>query len=128
MKAKDWLMLAGLGIGGYFLYQLLNAGKKQFDKGTNLISTGIANAILSLTQQPPMNVLGNIVLPDGSDGGPLANTPVYTDSKGGVYIKSVTGDVYSVGKSDSNGNWPVTLVQSNYQIPDNFGLTDSSGW
>jgi hypothetical protein len=128
MGSKDWLVLAGIGLGGYLLYRFFGKAKTLATQATAPIAAGIANAIVSLTAQPQMDVLGNIILPDGSDGGPLSATTVYSDNSGGVFVKTTNGDVYRVGKSDANGNWPVTFVQSNYQLPVDFGLSDLAEW
>lgn len=128
MKTEDAVKLAIVVGGGYLIYQLLSKATSGVAKVASTVTAPVSNAIASvittLTQSPPMNVLGNVIFPDGTNGGPLSAMKVFTDSSGNVYVKSTTGDLYQVGQSDSNGNWPVTMV-----IPDNFGTTNpTAGW
>jgi hypothetical protein len=120
MKTSNAVMIAAYGIGGYFLYQFLTQVKKQTQNLLNPVSTAIANFWSALTLSPPLKVLGNVVLPDGTNIGPLSSFTVGMDAQSNVYIQAL-GSVYQVGQSDSNGNWPVQLV-----LAPNFGVTGTS--
>ena len=116
------LLLAGLGIGGYLLYELFQGAKavvkaaadvgKAVYSGaqtvTSPVSTGIADVILKLTQQPAMNVPGNVIYPDGT-AAPLSQLKVFSGNDGNVYVKD-RGSTWRLSPSDADGDWPATYV------------------
>lgn len=121
MNTSDLIKIGAVGLGVYFLYTFLS--KKIPDaakKATAPLSQAIANFWVSLTASPPMPVLGDVILPDGTDIGPLSQFSVGKDSSGNVYIQS-GADVYQVQPSNAQGNWPATLVTA----PD-FGVTGTT--
>lgn len=126
-STQDAIVVVGIGVGAYLLYQLINKTPKIVKTATAPIAQGIADVINfwnRLFVSPPMGgVKGDVVLPDGTDVGPLATLTIKTDSDGNVYTLLFGSDLYMIGKSDSNGNWPVQLVTA----PD-FGLTDTTTW
>ncbi len=116
------LLLAGLGIAGYLLYKLYQGATAVAGAAgtaatavyhgaqaiTAPVSNAIASSIIQLTQQPSMNVPGNVVFPDGT-AGPISTYPVFTDTAGNVYVKS-GGSTWQLSPSDANGDWPATYV------------------
>jgi hypothetical protein len=122
MRATDWLVIGGVAAGAYFLYKLINKAPDIAKKATAPVAQAIANAWTALTLGPPMQgVLGNVVLPDGTNIGPLARLQVKNDADGNVYVMS-GGTLYQLGQSDINGDWPAQLV-----LDTNFGTT-GAGW
>jgi hypothetical protein len=123
MKTEDLLKLAGIGIAAYLVWQLIGQGKKALTTATAPLASSIANLWTSLTVGPPQGgVLGDVILPNGQDIGPLSSMQVRTDTAGNVYV-NIGGDVYQLGQSDINGNWPAQLV-----VPTDFGLANSGSW
>lgn len=59
MSTKDTLRLAGLAVIGYLLYQLVS-------KGTDKISSELAELYLKFFLPKPVTVLGNVQFPNGS--------------------------------------------------------------
>jgi hypothetical protein len=117
------LVLAGIGIAGYLLYQVYKGAKAAAgavaDAGvavyhgaqtiTAPVSNVIAAGILKLTQQPAMNVPGNVLFPDGTSA-PLASYPsVSKDAAGNVYVID-RGSTWQLHPSDADGDWPATYV------------------
>jgi hypothetical protein len=120
MKTSDVVMYTAYGVGGYLLYKFLTQLKKQTQNLLEPLSTAIASFWNVLTISPPLKVLGNVVLPDGTNIGPLSSFTVGMDGQNNVYIQAL-GSVYQVGQSDANGNWPVQLV-----LAPNFGVTGTT--
>ena len=120
MKTSDVVMYTAYGVGGYLLYKFLTQLKKQTQNLLEPLSTAIASFWNVLTISPPLKVLGNVVLPDGTNIGPLSSFTVGMDGQNNVYIQAL-GSVYHVGQSDANGNWPVQLV-----LAPNFGVTGTT--
>jgi len=131
------ILIAGaVGAGVYLIYKLVSglssaggalaAGAKAIYKGaqavTAPVSTGIANLWNTLTASPAMSgVPGDVILPDGTDAGPLANMQVKSDANGNVYVQ-VGGVIYQLGQSDANGDWPAQII-----LDSDFGVT-GTGW
>jgi len=121
-EVEGVLLVAGVGLAGYLLYQLFQGAKAAAgavaDAGvavyhgaqavTAPVSNVIAATILKLTQYPPMPVLGNVLFPDGT-GAPLSSYPVFKDAVGNVYIKD-RGSTWQLQSSDADGDWPATYV------------------
>lgn len=110
-KIPSWVWAAGIGVGGFLLYQYL---KKE---GQKLIVNPLADAIAApiiavenFFHQTPQTT-GNIVMPDGS----LVPTPqirAYVDKPSGQTRIQYQGKIYALSPHDANGNWPATLVRS----------------
>jgi hypothetical protein len=124
-ETKDLIVIGGVVAGVYVLYKILSkvpqAATNALQTITAPISNSIAQAWTAMTLAPPMQgVPGNVLLPDGTNMGPLASMTIKSDSAGNVYI--MAGDtMYQLGQSDANGNWPVQLV-----IAPDFGVTGTS--
>lgn len=116
------IVVGGVAAAAYLIYQLLNKAPKLVKDATAPAANAIASLWNKLTLGPPMSgVLGDVILPDGGDVGPLAGMQIKTDPAGNVYV-NLGGDVYQLGQSDTNGNWPAQLV-----LDPNFGIT-GAGW
>ena len=98
--------LATLGLVAYAIYKILPF----LQKGKDETSDTIAKWWLALFPNPPaMQVLGNVVFPDGTFVA-LANLqPPKSDPNGNVFV-TYNGHYYQLSPSDANGNWPATLV------------------
>jgi hypothetical protein len=103
---RELTNLVLLGVGALVLYQVL---KKKIGDVTAPVSDAIAKLWLALTEQPPMQVVGDVVLPDGSTV-PLSTLPIRADAQNRVYT-NLSGHVYQLQPHDANGNWPAVLVQ-----------------
>lgn len=112
---KDLLVVGGVAAAAYFIYQMLQKVPKVATAATAPVANAIAGGIMlwnRLVTSPPMGgVLGDVVLADGTDVGPLAGMNIRTDSQGNVYVM-MGQTVYQLGQSDANGNWPATPVGS----------------
>lgn len=121
MKTEDLLKLAGLGIAAYLLWQLLNKGRQAVSTAAAPLASGAASLWSAFHPGQP-GVLGNVILPDGTDAGPLARMRVRQDSTGNVQVL-INGVIYQLGQSDINGNWPAQSL-----LPEDFGLANPGGW
>ena len=108
MNAKDALTLAVVGGLGFFLYRMLSQLPKIASDATDSASTAIANLWVTLTQQPPMTVLGSVVFPD-SNTVAISSLPIRSDGAGNVYTQ-YNGHVYQLQPSNAQGNWPAIQV------------------
>jgi hypothetical protein len=103
---RELTNLALIVLAAVILYQLL---KKAIPNATAPAADAIAAFWLKLfPNPPPMNVLGNVVMPDGSLV-PLQGLEVRTDANQNVFVK-VGSSVYQLAPSDANGNWPAVAV------------------
>ncbi len=117
------LVLVGVGIAGYLLYQVYKgakavgsavvAGGEAVYHGAQIVTAPVSNVIaagiLKLTQQPAMNVPGNVIFPDGSAAALSSYPSVFSDASGNVYIKD-RGSTWQLHPSDVDGDWPATYV------------------
>lgn len=117
MKTDDYLKLGLAVAGAYAVYLVLQQITKigsgvtgAVGAATNAATSSIANAWVSLTSSNMGSVPGNILFPDGNVVA-LATTPIKTDANGNVFVLE-GGAMYQLGQSDSNGNWPASLVLS----------------
>lgn len=104
---RDLLFLAVLGFALYYLF-----GKVQ-QQASNLlapVSDAIASAWLAATLPSPMDVLGNVVFPDGSQVA-VSALSLRANSQTGAVQVMYSGHIYALSPSDANGNWPAVLVQ-----------------
>lgn len=118
MSDDNTKMLVTIGLVGaaaYALYMLLQQVGKigsgvagTVGQATNAATSAIANAWVSMTSTSMGGVPGNVLFPDGNVVA-LAMTPVKTDAAGNVYVME-GGAMYQLGPSDTNGNWPATLM------------------
>lgn len=122
VSPSDILIVGGVAAAVYIIYQIVNKAPQALKTVTAPVSTVIASLWSKLTLAPAQaGVLGDVVLADGSDIGPLTNFQIRTDAQGNVYVNS-GGAVYQLGQSDSNGNWPASLM-----LDPDFGVT-GTGW
>lgn len=110
MKAKDFLMLAIMGVGFYAIYKALGVGKDIADK----TSTAISNLWLKLNPMPPaMTLLGNVKFP-GNILIPLQQLSdaraVKQDDAGNVFVR-YADLTWQLSPSNAYGNWEATPVQ-----------------
>jgi len=106
MKTGDLVNLATLGIVAYLVYELLPGLKKTTDQ----TSDTIAKWWLALFPNPPaMQVLGNVLFPDGTFVALSSLQPPRSDASGAVFV-TYNGHYYQLSPSDANGNWPATQV------------------
>ena len=104
----NWLLLAGVGVGVYFLYRLFSAGTSAVSSGVNAVSSGIASVISKLTLPPPITVNNagrQVAMPDGSfvpltSFASLRANPNDTPTIVGNYA----GTTYTID-SDGQGNY-----------------------
>jgi hypothetical protein len=127
IKPETLLILGAVAGGLYLAYKTIQGvsaaagavgsavatGAKAVYSGAQTLTAPVSNvitdAVLALNPLPAsMNVPGNILFPDGT-AAPLAQTPVYPDSAGNVYVK-MYGSTWKLGPSDADGDWPATYV------------------
>lgn len=126
---KDAIQLGVVAGIAYALYSLLKtvgtAGAAAAGAATNWTSDQIAQLISwwdTLTVSPPMNVLGNVVLPNGQSF-PVASLTLRQDSQGNVYFQTTDNSVWQISPgANAQGNWTATIVP-----PTNFGVA-GGGW
>lgn len=114
MKVPWWVWVLGLGGVGYLLYKSLPPVAAAASAATNAVSTGIANIWLSLPYfglGSNIQVLGSVILPDGTvvPLNTLAQGKIRQDQNSNVYA-NVNGNIYQLSPSNSDGNYPATLV------------------
>lgn len=100
-----------LAIVGAALLVVLYITKRVGDAagaGVDAAASGIANAWISLTMSPPIQVLGSVRFPDGSLV-PLSSLTVKTDKTGGVFTMR-GGHLFKLMPHDDSGNWPAAQV------------------
>ncbi len=118
------LVLAGVGVAGYLIYQLFQGAKAAAgaitDAGvavyhgaqvlTGPVANVIAGTVLKLTEYPAINVSGNVLFPDGT-GAPLSSYAIFKDpaQPGAVFVKD-RGSTWQLQPSDADGDWPATYV------------------
>lgn len=96
-------------IGGVALY-LLNKAKNFGKSALDTVTTGIADAAMfwnNLAYGGPIQVLGNVVLPNGSVTS-IQGLIWRHDNQGNTYT-NIGGSVYELAARDGNGNF--TLMQ-----------------
>ncbi len=106
MKADTLLNVAVLGIVGFVIVEAI----KGLKGGTDQTSDTIAKWWLALFPNPPaMQVLGNVIFPDGTYVALQNLQPPKSDANGAVFV-TYQGHYYQLSPSDDNGNWPATQV------------------
>jgi len=103
MDTKEIVLLGAAGAGLYVLFK----GMKQFQKGTDYVAEGIAKLYLKMTLAPPVQVLGNVLFPNGTKV-PLSQLEIRTDSAHDVFTR-FQGNIYQLQPSNAQGDWPATL-------------------
>jgi hypothetical protein len=111
MKVSDWVGIGVVGVGGYLLYKLLS----KVPQATAPVTSAIANAWVAATNALngsfTMQLLGNLVFPDGSSV-PIAQLPsgsMRSDASGNLQVL-YNGHIWQMQPSDANGNFPVSVV------------------
>jgi hypothetical protein len=116
LKIPWWVWAIGAGGVAYILYKSLGAVGAAASTAVSTVSSGIANAWLSLPLvglPPTMNVLGNVLLPNGTlvplnslQGGDIRND---TSNPPNV-LANIQGTIYQLSPSNAQGNFPAALV------------------
>ena len=83
-NAKDILLYGAIAVGAYLLWQLFSGVKTGITGAAGAIATPIANLWVRLTAGAPMNVLGVVQFPDGTQIN-VQTLPIKTDAQGNVY-------------------------------------------
>lgn len=102
------LLIAAIGAAAIYL---LNKGTKLAQTATEPLSTAIADAITfwnQLGSGAPIQVLGNVALPDGSVAA-ISSLTWKSDNQGNAYTQWNNG-VYELAPRDSNGNFTLQAV------------------
>lgn len=112
-KIPWWVWALGLGGVGYLLYKSFSGVASTVTNATSGVASTIANVWLSLPglELPPaMQVLGNVVLPSGTQVALNSLVgKIRQDASGNVYA-NISGMIYQLSPSDSSGNYPATLI------------------
>jgi hypothetical protein len=109
MKANDFINLGFLALGAYVFYKLFGP-KGPGAKVVDFIGWVAADFYTwAVLERQNMNLLGNIILPDGSLV-PLQNVDI-RQAPGGPVVASYGGHFYQLSPADANGNWPAALIQ-----------------
>lgn len=105
-------LFAAIGLGAaYLLYKLTQVGAPIVAAAGQAIGAGTsaaANLWVSLTSSGPIQVLGNVGLPDGTVV-PISSLTWKTDNQGNTYT-NINGSVYQLSARDANGNFTLTQV------------------
>lgn len=98
-----------IATGGIVLYFVYNRIKKDTGAAAGAIASGVAKPIADfyswLTVPAPINVLGQIVFPDGSAISPN-NVSIKWDGNQGYFV--LEGTKFLLSSHDANGNYPAT--------------------
>jgi hypothetical protein len=86
-NTKDILLYGALAVGAYLLWQFFSGAKTAVTGAANTLTSPIANLWVRLTGAPPMNVLGVVAFPDGTQIN-INTLPIKTDSSGNVYTNA----------------------------------------
>ena len=111
-SAKDMLLYGAIAVGVYFLWQMFSGAKSLITGAAGTIAAPIANLWVRLTAGAPMNVLGVVQFPDGTQIN-VQTLPIKTDAQGNVYTY-VGGITYQLQPwvLDASGNavYPAVAV------------------
>jgi hypothetical protein len=112
-KIPWWVWALGLGGVGYLLYKSFSGVTAAMTTATAPVASTIADIWLSLPfvgLPANMQVLGNVTLPTGTQI-PMNSLvgKIRQDANGNVYA-NVSGSIYQLSPSDSQGNYPATLI------------------
>jgi len=83
-SAKDMLLYGTLAVGAYLLWQLFSGAKSVITGAAGTIAAPIANLWVRLTSSAPLNVLGVVQFPDGTQVN-INVLPIKQDNQGNVY-------------------------------------------
>ena len=114
LKIPWWVWALGLGGVAYVLYKSVLAVPAAVSAATAPVSTAIADIWLSLPLvglPANMTVLGSVLLPNGTLV-PLSSLQpgqIRNDPNGNV-LASVSGQIYQLSPSNTQGNYPATLI------------------
>lgn len=113
-KIPWWVWAIGLGGVAYVLYKSVSGVTTAVNTVTGSVASGIANTWLSLPLvglPAQMTVLGSVQLPNGSlvPLSSLQSGQIRNDASGNVYA-NVSGTIYQLSPSNSQGNYPATLI------------------
>lgn len=113
-KIPWWVWAIGLGGVAYVFYKSVSGVTTAVNTATGSVASGIANIWLSLPLvglPAQMTVLGNVQLPNGSlvPLSSLQSGQIRNDASGNVYA-NVSGTIYQLSPSNSQGNFPATLI------------------
>jgi hypothetical protein len=106
-KSGTMNLLLIAAIGGMAIY-LLSKATQIGSAATNAVSSAAADLWVTLTSSGPVQVLGNVVLPDGSVVA-ISSLQWREDTQGNAYTQ-VNGSVYELSPRDGNGNFTLTQV------------------
>jgi len=111
MKVSDWVGIGVVGVGGYVLYKLLSKVPQVTAPISNAIASAWVAATNALNGSFTMQLLGNLVLPDGTLV-PIAQLPsgAMRSTAGGDLQVLYNGHIWQMQPSDANGNFPVSVV------------------
>ena len=111
-NTKDILLYGTLAIGAYFLWQMFSGAKSVITGAAGTITAPIANLWVRLTAGAPLNVLGVVQFPDGTQIN-VNMLPIKTDNQGNVYTYA-GGITYQLSPwvTDAMGNavYPAVAV------------------
>lgn len=116
---KNWLLLGGLGIAAYLIYQAVagigSAASSAVQGATNAVGGGIASLYDWFTMSPPVAASGTIQFQNGQSV-PIANIAggISFDSTNNVGVFTYQGTQYAIpqGSGDANGNYPAVPYSS----------------
>jgi hypothetical protein len=84
MSFNDMVLYGALAVGAYLLWQVYSGAKGAITGAASAVTAPIANLWVRLTQGAPLNVLGIVQFPDGTQLD-VNMLPIKTDNQGNVY-------------------------------------------
>ncbi len=99
------LLVVVIGVAAIYL---ISKGTAIVSSATNAISSGAASLWNSLTLAAPIQVVGNVSLPDGQVV-PISSLSWRQDNAGNAYT-NVNGGVYQLAARDASGNFTLSAV------------------
>ncbi len=103
---REMLIIGGVALLAWYVLKRVGDAT---GAGVDAVATGIARLWTSLTASPPIQVLGNVVFPDGARVA-ISSLTIKTDRATGAVYTMRGGQVYQLQPHNAQGDWPAVRV------------------